>query len=125
MQSSALHDLAHPILEFQGLTKVLLRKWREVKVDLEKPEHRRALKGLHLASNPDRPERTENNTGRAEGVRKSRRHNPEKWRRLGFQTESPAWEFNEVGFLGLMDLTDFVRRHEDGFQKVGGVLCVC
>ncbi|KAH0563011.1 hypothetical protein GP486_002417 [Trichoglossum hirsutum] len=118
MQSSALHDLAHPILEFQGLTKVLLRKWREVKVDLEKPEHRRALKGIHLASNPDRPERTENSTGRAEDVRKSRRHNPEKWRRLGFQTESPAWEFNEAGFLGLMDLTDFVRRHEDGFQKL-------
>ncbi|KAH0545094.1 hypothetical protein FGG08_000865 [Glutinoglossum americanum] len=118
MQSSALHDLAHPILEFQGLTKVLLRKWREVKVDLEKPEHRRALKGLHLASNPDRPERTEKNTERAEDVKKSRRHNPEKWRRLGFQTESPAWEFGEVGFLGVMDLTDFVRRHDDGFQKL-------
>jgi engulfment and cell motility protein 1 len=119
MQSSALHDLAHPILEFQGLTKVLLRKWREVKVDLEKPDHRRALKGLHLASNPDRPDKTEKHTGRVEDVKKSRRHNPEKWRRLGFQTESPAWEFGEVGFLGMMDLTDFVRRHEDGFQKVG------
>ncbi|KAF8455651.1 ELMO/CED-12 family-domain-containing protein [Terfezia claveryi] len=94
MQSSALQDLAHPLLEFQALTKVLLRKWRDVKVDLEKKEHRIALKGG------------------------SKRHHPEKWRRLGFETESPAWEFGDVGFLGMMDFTDFVRKHEDGFQKV-------
>ena len=83
-------------------------------MDLEKPEHRRALKGIHLASNPERPDKTE----RPDDVRRSRRHNPEKWRRLGFETESPAWEFEEVGFLGMMDLTDFIRKHEDGFQKV-------
>ncbi len=59
MQSSALQDLAHPLLEFQALTKVLLRKWRDVRVDQERSEHRRALKGLHLASNPERPEKTE------------------------------------------------------------------
>ncbi|EAQ93619.1 hypothetical protein CHGG_01854 [Chaetomium globosum CBS 148.51] len=29
LQSSSLQDLAHPLLEFQSLTKVLLRKWRE------------------------------------------------------------------------------------------------
>lgn len=128
LQSSALQDLAHPLLEFQSLTKVLLRKWREVRVDLERPEHRRALKGLHLASAPDR--RHTNNvagttgaTGGAgedgEGARKnSRRHNPEKWRRLGFETESPAMEFETAGFLGMMDLTDYVRKNEDGFQKL-------
>ena len=113
MQSTALQDLAHPLLEFQALTKVLLRKWRDVAVDLEKPDHRRALKGLHLASNPEKPvnwsDRVDEN-GR-------RKHNPMKWRRLGFETESPAWEFEEVGFLGMMDLTDYVRKHEDGFQK--------
>ncbi|TVY13618.1 Engulfment and cell motility protein 2 [Lachnellula arida] len=119
---SALQDLAHPLLEFQALTKVLLRKWRDVKVDLEKPEHRRALKGLHLAS---APERKENGVQKAEELatandktKGSRRHNPEKWRRLGFETESPAWEFDQTGFLGMMDLTDFVRKHEDGFQKL-------
>ncbi|CRK18376.1 hypothetical protein BN1723_002513 [Verticillium longisporum] len=48
----------------------------------------------------------------------SRRHNPEKWRRLGFETESPAQEFDVTGFLGMMDLTDYVRKHEDGFQKI-------
>ncbi|KAH7170609.1 ELMO/CED-12 family-domain-containing protein [Dactylonectria macrodidyma] len=122
MQSSALQDLAHPLLEFQSLTKILLRKWREVEVDLERPEHRRALKGLHLASAPDRahvngnsPPTEQNEISAKKG---SRRHNPEKWRRLGFETESPAQEFDITGFLGMMDITDYVRKHEDGFQKL-------
>ncbi|KAK4129333.1 hypothetical protein N657DRAFT_639941 [Parathielavia appendiculata] len=124
LQSSALQDLAHPLLEFQSLTKVLLRKWREVRVDLERPEHRRALKGLHLASAPDRKHANgvawvlagaEDGDGAKKG---SRRHNPEKWRRLGFETESPALEFETAGFLGMMDLTDYVRKNEDGFQKL-------
>lgn len=121
MQSSALQDLAHPLLEFQALTKVLLKKWREVRVDLEKPDHRRALKGIHLSSAPERG--NQNGASRVEelqenGKKGSRRHNPEKWRRLGFETESPAWEFDETGFLGMMDLTDYVRKYEDGFQKL-------
>ncbi|KAM7205813.1 ELMO/CED-12 family domain containing protein [Naviculisporaceae sp. PSN 640] len=134
MQSSSLQDLAYPLLEFQSLTKVLLRKWREVRVDLERPEHRRALKGLHLASAPDRrhvvngggmaaavEESSTNGTGAgSEAAKKggSRKHNPEKWRRLGFETESPAVEFDVAGFLGMMDLTDYVRKNEDGFQKL-------
>jgi len=124
MQSSSLQDLAHPLLEFQALTKVLLRKWRDVRVDLERPEHRRALKGLHLASAPDKKEMGyTNGISRVEelaemGKKSSRKHNPEKWRRLGFETESPAWEFDPTGFLGMMDLTDFVRKQEDNFQKI-------
>ncbi|RDW88166.1 hypothetical protein BP6252_00198 [Coleophoma cylindrospora] len=127
MQSSALQDLAHPLLEFQALTKVLLRKWRDVRVDLERPEHRRALKGLHLSSAPERRQNLDPGTPKLEdtppppppGARKgSKRHNPEKWRRLGFETESPAWEFDTTGFLGMMDLTDYVRKQEDGFQKL-------
>ncbi|CAK7205504.1 hypothetical protein SEUCBS139899_008280 [Sporothrix eucalyptigena] len=125
MQSSALQDLAHPLLEFQSLTKVLLRKWKDVSIDLERPEHRRALKGLHLASAPDRHHVGVNGVGAALGTsaaadagKGSRRHNPEKWRRLGFETESPASEFDVSGFLGMMDLTDYVRKNEDGFQKL-------
>ncbi|KAM0341748.1 hypothetical protein ACHAPU_009881 [Fusarium lateritium] len=122
MQSSALQDLAHPMLEFQTLTKILLRKWREVAVDLERPEHRRALKGLHLASAPERVPVNGHSPGQdsheASAKKGSRRHNPEKWRRLGFDTESPAQEFDMTGFLGMMDLTDYVRKHEDGFQKM-------
>ena len=115
MQSTALQDLAAPLLEFQALTKVLLRKWREAPVELEKPDHRRAMKDIHCASNAEN--RLENG-GEGESPA-SRAHNPEKWRRLGFQTESPAqWEFAEVGFLGMMDLMDYVRKDEDGFQKL-------
>ncbi|KAI1143559.1 ELMO/CED-12 family-domain-containing protein [Hypoxylon sp. FL0543] len=121
MQSSALQDLAYPLLEFQSLTKVLLQKWRQVQVDVERPEHRRALKGLHLASAPNRDH--VNGMGKVEelqesGKKGSRRHNPEKWRRLGFETESPAGEFENAGFLGLMDLADFVRKNEDAYQKL-------
>ncbi|KAL0254333.1 hypothetical protein SLS55_009808 [Diplodia seriata] len=113
MQSSALQDLAHPLFEFQSLSKVLLRKWRELKVDLEKSEHRRALKGLHLASNPERPP-----SSTSKGSKGSKKHHPEKWRRLGFEGESPSWEFDDTGYLGLMDLTDYVRKHEDAYQKL-------
>ncbi|RYP49787.1 hypothetical protein DL768_004574 [Monosporascus sp. mg162] len=124
MQSSALQDLAYPLLEFQSLTKVLLQRWKQVRVDLERPEHRRALKGIHLASAPTKDYANGyGNGGRVEelqesGKKSSRKHNPEKWRRLGFETESPASEFDQAGFLGMMDLTDFVRKNEDAFQKL-------
>ena len=109
MQTSAIQDLAHPLLDFQSLTKTLLRRWREEKVDLEKADHRRAIRGLHIASNPEQPETDSKG---------SKKQNPAKWRRLGFESESPAFEFNSIGFLGLMDFTDFVYKNEDGFQKL-------
>ncbi|KAK5630041.1 hypothetical protein RRF57_005756 [Xylaria bambusicola] len=123
MQSAALQDLAHPLLEFQCLTKVLLKKWRKVRVDLERPEHRRALKGIHLASAPSKEHLNGTSDGKSdetpEAVKKgSRKHHPEKWRRLGFESESPASEFQTAGFLGMMDLTDYVRKNEDTFQKL-------
>lgn len=120
MQSSALQDLAHPVLEFQSISKLLLRKWREIAVDVDRPEHRRALKSLHLASAPDRNNATGHykddsiDTTKKDG----RKHNPEKWRRLGFETESPGKDFDVSGCLGMMDLTDFVKKNEDGYQKL-------
>jgi len=53
-----------------------------------------------------------------EDLKKSKKHHPEKWRRLGFETESPTAEFYGVGFLGMMDLADYVRSHQDEFQKM-------
>ena len=115
MQDTSLQDVAHPLLEFQGLTKIFLKKWRDIPVNLEKPDHRRALKSLHAASNPEkRPEQPQEDG--EEGTKK--KHNPQKWRRLGFETESPAWEFEDTGFLGMMDLTDYVRNNEDTYQKM-------
>ena len=115
MRSTALQDLTHPILEFQTLSKVLLRKWRNVPLDLDKTEHRRALKCLHLASNPA-PSAAPSITNDTDEPK--RRHNPTKWQRLGFETESPAWEFEETGYLGMIDLTYYVRKHEDAYQKL-------
>lgn len=112
MQSSALQDLAVPLLDFQGLTKILLRRWRGVPVDLTKPEHRRTIKALHLSSNPEKSY----DFGR--GLTNPPKHNPNKWRRLGFTTESPEPDFEETGFLGMMDLSDYIRKHQDEFQHI-------
>ncbi|KAJ5162475.1 Engulfment/cell motility ELMO [Penicillium capsulatum] len=116
MQDSVLQDLAHPLLEFQSLTKVLLRKWRDLPLDQEKPEHRRALKGIYVASHPAKGPDEAVESG--DDTKRSKRHLPDKWRRLGFESESPAAEFYEVGFLGMMDLADYVRSHQDEFQKM-------
>ncbi|KAL6720765.1 hypothetical protein ACLMJK_002690 [Lecanora helva] len=113
MQATALQDLSQPLLEFQALTKVLLRRWRDVAVDMDKNDHRRALKGIHLASNPERASTPVENGD--DGSKKQ--HSPDKWRRLGFESEHPAWEFEETGYLGMMDLTDYTRKHEDEFRK--------
>lgn len=121
MRGDAAGDLDSPlavaILEFQGLTKLLLRKWKEVRVNVELAEHKRALKTIHLLSRPEPykpPEVTNGDTG----GKGSRKHHPEKWRRLGFETETPAWEFDETGYLGIMDLVDYARRNEDAYHKV-------
>lgn len=122
MQGTGLQDLAHPALEFQNLNKVVYRKWRDVKVDLERPEHRRSLKSLHLSSAPERSTvngHVREGSGDTTTTKKDgRKHNPEKWRRLGFETESPAQDFDVSGYLGMMDLTDYVRKNEDRFQKL-------
>lgn len=113
MQSSALQDLAHPLLEFQALTKILLRRWRDVPVDLVKPEHRRTIKAIHLSSNPEKPSENDGPNGESKP-----KHNPHKWRRLGFSQENPEPDFADMGFLGMMDLSDYVRKHQDEFQNI-------
>ncbi|KAL5343288.1 ELMO/CED-12 family-domain-containing protein [Aspergillus crustosus] len=112
MQGTALQDHAQPLIEFQSLTKVLLRKWRDITLDLDKPEHRRALKGIHVASIQEK------SADAGSDVRRSKNHSSDKWRRLGFETESPLVQFEDMGFLGMMDLADFVRNHQDEFQKM-------
>ncbi|OAL35259.1 hypothetical protein AYO20_05513 [Fonsecaea nubica] len=113
MQSSALQDLAHPLLEFQALTKILLRRWRDVPVDLVKPEHRRTIKAVHLSSNPEKQPEFEVRNGESKS-----KHNPLKWRRLGFTSENPEPDFADMGFLGMMDLSDYVRKYQDEFQNI-------
>lgn len=120
MQGSALQDHAHPLIEFQSLTKVLLRKWRDVPLDMEKPEHKRALKEIYTAagniSDIYNPNNSSSNNAAAAGSLK--RNDPEEWRRLGFEIETPVAEFSEMGYLGIMDLVDYARRHQDEFQTI-------
>lgn len=112
MQSSALQDLAHALLEFQQLTKVLLSRWKDVSVDVTKPEHRRTIKAIHLSSNPPEKGKLPGDPGQKP------KHDPNKWRRLGFSSETPEPDFQEMGFLGMMDLSDYVRKHQDEFQNL-------
>jgi len=114
MQSSALQDLAHPLLEFQQLTKILLSRWRDVHVDIAKPEHRRTVKAIHLSSNPPEKEQLLPPKDKTQKPK----HDPNKWRRLGFTVESPEPDFEDMGFLGMMDMSDYVRKHQDEFQNI-------
>ncbi|WPG97628.1 ELMO2 protein [Acrodontium crateriforme] len=108
--------LASAILNFQALTKVLLRRWKETPVSKDSTDHKRALKTLHLMSKPVpyTPQLTEGE----DEMNGSKKHHPEKWRRLGFESESPALEFDETGSLGLMDFVDYARRNVDAYQKI-------
>ncbi|PYH44795.1 ELMO/CED-12 family protein [Aspergillus saccharolyticus JOP 1030-1] len=116
MQGSAMQDHLHPLIEFQYLTKVLLRKWRDISLNLDQPEHRRALRGIYLASSLERSR--DNGSEIGDDVSPSKRHNPEKWRRLGFETENPVMDFESTGFLGLMDLADYIRNNQDEYQRI-------
>ena len=119
MQETALQDLAHPLLEFQTLTKLMLRKWRETPIDLGKQEHRRALRAIHFAANPERKEKKEKETeNEGDGHEEKKKNDIHKWRKLGFTAESPGSDFDQVGYLGLMDLQDFSKKSEDGFQRL-------
>ena len=123
MRGDAAIDAGSPlsaaILEFQCLTMVLLKKWREVRVNVpELHEHKKALKTIHLLSRPEPYQPPEIN-GTCEAPKKAgAKHHPEKWRRLGFETETPTWEFEETGYLGMMDLVNFAKRNEDAYHKI-------
>ncbi|KAI5283364.1 hypothetical protein KEM55_001599, partial [Ascosphaera atra] len=115
MQGSAVHDLAQPLLEFQTLSKVLLRRWREVPVEIENAEHRRILKSLNSASFP---KGTKPASAKTSSDDLPKQHNPMKWRRLGFSSEQPHLDFEAVGFLGMIDFMDYVRNCTDEFQRL-------
>ena len=113
MQITALQDMAHPLLDFQTLIKIMLRKWKEIKVNFERQDHRRALRTVHLAAYPEKREMKDQDAQDA-----VKRKDFEKWRKIGFSTEVPADDFEQVGYLGLIDLQDFAKQDEDGFQNL-------
>lgn len=119
MRGGSNGQLVRPLLQFQGLTKVLLARWRHVRIDLDKPEHRIALNQSRASS--FRPNHTRPGTSRSN---KSQQNEPvidhasDNWRRLGFRSENPVQDFEGAGFLGLMDLSEFVRRNAESFQDI-------
>lgn len=114
MQGTAIQDLSHPLLEFQALTKVMLRRWRDMAVDMDNSEHRNNLKTLHLASIPNLVSAAE----KLEHANARKQKHEEKWRRLGFKSERPADDFDEMGYLGMIDMVRFAKGDEDRFQKL-------
>ena len=114
MQGSALQDLAQPLIEFQTLTKVILKEWAATPVDFERPDHRRIVKTIHSRSKLD-PELQA--SGQSDPDPKAI-SSAEKWRRLGFESTPPSDEFGEMGYLGMMDLAGYVQKLEDGFSKL-------
>jgi engulfment/cell motility protein 1 len=121
MQSSGIQDLAHPLYDFQALTKILLRKWRAIPVNIETKDHRRGLKAVHLSSLSESERAARISQQSANGANKLKPPlEINRWRNLGFDTEHPTSEFAVfgVGYLGLMDLMDFARQSPDGFHKL-------
>ncbi|KAH0123285.1 hypothetical protein KCU66_g8294, partial [Aureobasidium melanogenum] len=105
MHGDTLHEIAAPVLEFQSLMKILLARWRHILVDLEKIEHRQALKELQVSSFPSKYRASPQDL------------NSDKWQRLGFSSDSPAADLEETRFLGMMNFTEYVRRNRDAFQR--------
>ncbi|POS86006.1 hypothetical protein EPUL_002761 [Erysiphe pulchra] len=123
MQSSSLQDMTHSLLEFQAVSKLILKKRRDTEVQLENSEHVGILERIYISSQKkskneaqSKIKQTENSS--TDGKKKINKENPDKWTNLGFQTENLSWDFEQTGFLGLMDLAYFVAKDEDGFQKL-------
>ncbi|THW45401.1 hypothetical protein D6D22_03560 [Aureobasidium pullulans] len=105
MRGDSLQEIAGPILEFQSLMKILFARWRHILVDLEKAEHRKALKELQVSSFPSNYQASQQDL------------DSDKWQRLGFSSDNPAADLEDARFLGMMNLTEYVRRNRDTFQR--------
>ncbi|PSK46185.1 Engulfment and cell motility protein 2 [Elsinoe australis] len=118
MRGDSLADIAAPVIDFQTLTKVMLRCWRFVPVDLTRQAHSEAL--LHIRKTATRalphkavPSRKSEKQPETDGEIESE----VPWTTIGFETEEPSSDLQETGLLGLMDFADFVRKNNDWFQK--------
>jgi len=131
MYSTQLKDLTAPILDFQNLAKLLAKRWRDYEVDKKKKDCRKVL-GLLQQAVSDSKEPNEkvekNNSPTAEKELPPSpppASNDEEpgfdWTKLGFQTNDPTNEINEMGFLGLLDFASFVQRDSEAYRKVASL----
>lgn len=121
MQSSSFQDLTFSLIEFQAITKAILKKRRDIKVKLKNPEHQKMLEKIYLAGfGEDKQVSSKGDVIRKSSDQIKEKHensSPDKWQKLGFLTKNLATEFNETGFLGLIDLAHFVETDKHSFQK--------
>ena len=120
MRSSGLQDLAHPLLETQIIALMILRKRQQIPFDIDNHAQRRILKTIHAYSKPSTLEHQSTITSHSiSSTTTSKASDPEKWRRLGFLTESPGKELSDPGcFAAIRDLHYYVCHHTSTFQRI-------
>lgn len=121
MRGEAVGDLAEPLMHYQDLTKLLIKRWRDTEVELDNADHRKALGRIQAASFPPKTKRPKavllDKRGTRNGADVSVGEVDASWNRLGFGSEDPSEDFEHSGLLGLMDLTVYARGSTDEFQK--------
>ncbi|KAJ3035476.1 hypothetical protein HDV00_003725 [Rhizophlyctis rosea] len=97
MQSSPAEELSNQLVEFQRLLIQEGHRRKRMPVDLKNPEHERMLNELYQLSG------VESDAGG-------------KWKRLGFDSESPRRDLSRVGLLGLQTIHAFVTKNPEFFE---------
>jgi hypothetical protein len=125
MYSTQLKGLTEPILDFQNLAKLLAKRWRDYAVDRKKKDCRKVLGLLQQAVTGSKEPSEKNNSLSSPTDEKEGPPSPGgddesefDWTKLGFQTNDPTNEINEMGFLGLLDFASFVQRDSEAYKKV-------
>jgi engulfment/cell motility protein 1 len=125
MYSTQLKGLTAPILDFQNLAKLLAKRWRDYAVDRKKKDCRKVLGLLQQAVTgskepSEKVGSVSSPTDEKEGPPSPGEDEESEfdWTKLGFETNDPTNEINEMGFLGLLDFASFVQRDSEAYKKV-------
>lgn len=127
MRGDAVADLAGPVLEFQTLVMGLFRRWRDITVDTTQAEHQHALRLIRACASgtidpesglaADTDEIDEDEVSSRANSRRVIGDKEGSLQALGLDSQHPASEFQGMGYLGLRDLTEYVRSSPEDLQK--------
>ncbi|KAK9475572.1 ELMO/CED-12 family-domain-containing protein, partial [Dipodascopsis tothii] len=138
MQDNALPmgtDFNKYLSEFQDLIRTVLQGWRRRNINFARDSHKDALNGLYFICKEqlhlkvlDSPSQLLQSSAQQTPVvvmgGKSLSNNElGVWKKLGFKSsncEHPEREFEQTGWLGLLDLTDYIR--QTGRSKFTSIL---
>ncbi|CAG8542930.1 301_t:CDS:2 [Acaulospora colombiana] len=90
-------ELSKQLLEFQSLFVRQAYRRKRTQVSLHIPLHKSMLEEIWTSAN----------LSEEDG----------KWRKIGFSTEAPKWEIQRVGYLGLENMHEFVKKDTEKYQK--------